>query len=339
MIRTHQEIARRLSEIPGVQEVSFTNSVTLEDRNSNDVLEAEGHTVAAGKVPPLRRYKFITPGYFHTMGRSFVAGRDLDWNDVYELRPVSIISENFAREYWGSAAGALGKRVREGSKDDWREIVGVVKDEYDAGFNEKPPTIVYWPLLVKNFWGNPILVQRSVRFVLRTKRAGSAELLNAMQRAIWSVVPDSPLAEPETMQELTEKSMARTSFTLVMLAIAGGMALLLGLIGIYGVISYSVAQRTREIGIRMALGAQRREVSAMFVRHGLVLALVGVGIGAAAALALTRLLRTLLFGVTANDPWTYVVMGVGLILAAVLASYLPSVRAMSVDPVDALRTE
>ncbi len=338
-IRTHQEIARRLSEIPGVQEVSFTNSVTLEDRNSNDVLEAEGHTVAAGKVPPLRRFKFIAPGYFHVMGRSFAAGRDLNWNEVYDLRPVTLISENFAREYWGSAAGALGKRIREGPKDDWREIVGVVNDEYDAGLNEKPPTIVYWPILVKNFWGNPILAQRSVRYVLRTKRAGSAQLLSEMQRAIWSVVPDSPLAEPETMQQLSEKSMARTSFTLVMLAIAGAMALLLGLIGIYGVISYSVAQRTREIGIRMALGAQPVEVSAMFVKHGLVLALVGVGVGGAAALGLTRLLRTLLFGVTTNDPWTYAVMGVGLILAAVLASYVPSVRAMGVDPVDALRTE
>lgn len=337
-IRMHQEIARRLREINGVQEVSFTNSVTLEDRNSYDVLEAEGRTVA-GKAQTLRRFKFIAPGYFRTMGRSFAAGRDLDWKDVYDFHPVTLISENLAREYWGSAAGAVGKRIRNGPKDDWREIIGVVKDEYDSGLNEKVPAIVYWPILLKNFWETPVFTIRSVRFVLRTKRAGSARLLGDMQRAIWSMVPDSPLAEPETMQELSEKSMARTSFTLVMLAIAGGMALLLGLIGIYGVISYSVAQRTREIGIRMALGAQRREVSAMFVKHGLMLAVLGVGTGGAAALGLTRLLHSLLFGVATNDPWTYAAMGVGLILAVVLASYLPSIRAMRVDPIDALRTD
>jgi predicted permease len=338
-IRTHHEMLRRLSAISGVQETSFANSLTMEGRNNNDVLEADGHTVAAGKVPPIRRFKFVAPGYFHATGRKFAAGRDLDWNDIYGYRMVAIISENFAREYWGSPAAALGKRVREGMKDDWRQIVGVVEDEYDDGAQEKPPTIVYWPVLMKHFYGNEYLSQRSVRYVIRTKRAGSATLLSEMQRAIWSVVPDSPLAEPKTLQEIYEKSMARTSFTLVMLEIAGAMALLLGLIGIYGVISYSVSQRTREIGIRMALGAQRHEVSRMFVRHGLVLAAVGVVAGGAAALGLTRLLRSLLFGVTANDPWTYLLTAVGLIVAAMLASYLPTLRAMAVDPIDALRSE
>jgi predicted permease len=338
-LRTHQEIQRRISQIAGVQEVSFTNSVTMEGRNSNDVLEAEDHTVAAGKVPPLRRYKFIAPGYFHTMGRPFLAGRDLNWNDIYGYRLVAIISENFAREYWGSPAAALGKRVREGMKDDWREIVGVVGNEYDNGAQEKPPTIVYWPVLMKHFWGNDSLMQRSVRYVIRTKRAGSAALLNDLQRAIWSVVPDSPLAYPQTLEEIYDKSMARTSFTLVMLGIAGSMALVLGLVGIYGVISYSVSQRKREIGIRLALGAQRQEVSRMFVRQGLILAAVGVAGGGIAALGLTRLLRTLLFGVATNDPWTYLLTAFVLILATVLASYLPSLRAMAVDPIDALRSE
>jgi predicted permease len=337
--RTHQEIQRRLSAISGVEEVSFANSVTMEGRNSNDVLEADGHTVAAGKVPPIRRFRFVAPGYFQTVGRKFAAGRDLDWNDVYGYRNVAIISQNFAREYWGSASAALGKRVREGMKDDWREIVGVVEDEYDDGAQEKPPTIVYWPVLMKHFWGNDSMAQRSVRYVIRTKRAGSATLLSEMQRAIWSVVPDSPLAEPETLEAIYQKSMARTSFTLVMLALAGGMALLLGVVGIYGVISYSVSQRTREIGIRMALGAQRHEVSGLFVRHGLGLALVGVCVGGVAALGVTRLLRTLLFGVTPSDPWTFLLTAVGLILAAMLASYLPSLRAMAVDPTEALRTE
>ncbi len=338
-VRTHQEILRRLGAISGVREASFTNSVTMEGRTSNDVLQVEGHSVAEGKVPPIRRYKFIAPGFFHTMGRKFEAGRDLDWNDVYGYRNVAIVSQNFAREYWGTPAAALGKRVREGMKDDWREIIGVVENEYDDGAQEKAPTIVYWPVLLKNFWGNEFMSQRSVRYVVRSKRAGSSALLNDMQRAIWSVVPDSPLADPQTMKEIYDKSMARTSFTLVMLAIAGSMALILGLIGIYAVISYSVSQRTREIGIRMALGAQRGEVSRMFVLHGLMLAAVGVVAGSAAALGLTHLLKALLFGVTSSDPLTYALTAVGLMGAAILASYLPSLRAMSVDPIDALRAE
>jgi predicted permease len=338
-VRTQQEILGRLRAIAGVTEVSFANAVTMEGRTSNDVLEVEDHAVAAGKVPPIRRYKFIAPGYFHAMGRRFVAGRDVEWNDLYGYRMVALVSENFAREYWGNPSAALGKRVREGMKDDWREIVGVVANEYDDGAQEQPPAIVYWPILMKHFWGNDFLLQRSARYVIRTDRAGSAALLGEMQRAIWSVVPDSPLADPETLEQILEKSMARTSFTLVMLAVAGGMALALGLIGIYAVISYSVARRTREIGIRMALGAQRAEVSRMFVRHGFVLAAVGVVLGSIAALGLTRLLRSLLFGVTTNDPWTYLLAVLSLMAAAVLASYLPSLRAMAVDPIDALRAE
>jgi predicted permease len=338
-VRTHQEIARRLSEIAGVREVSFANSVTMEERNTNDVLQVEGHGVAAGKVPPVRRFKFVAPGYFHTMGRTFLAGRDLDWNDNYGLRDVVVVSANLAREYWGSPSAALGKRLREGMKDDWREIVGVVADEYDDGAQKKPPEIVYWPILLKNFWGKDIFSQRSVRYVIRTSRAGSSSLLTQMERAIWSVAPDSPLAEPETMQAVFSKSMGRTSFTLIMLGIAGAMALILGVIGIYGVISYSVSQRTREIGIRVALGAQRYQVSSMFVRRGLVLAAVGVGLGSFAALGLTRLLESFLFGVATNDLSTYALAASGLGVAALVASYLPSLRAMAIDPSDALRSE
>ena len=338
-LRTHQEIARRLSEIAGVQEVSFANSVTMDGQTSNDVLLVEDHTVAEGKVPPVRRYKFVAPGYFHTMGRKFLAGRDIDWNETYGFRNVVIVSANLAREYWGTPAGALGKRVREGMKDDWREIVGVVDDEYDDGTQQKPPEIVYWPLLMKNWWGQEVFTQRSVRYVIRSSRAGSASLLKQMERAIWSVVPDSPLEVPETMESIYSKSMVRTAFTLVMLGIAGAMALILGLIGIYGVISYSVSQRTREIGIRVALGAQRSQVSGMFVLRGLVLAAAGVTVGSLAALGLTRLLGSLLFGVSTNDPSTYGLAAAVLVLAALVASYLPSLRAMAIDPIDALRSE
>jgi predicted permease len=338
-MRTHQDILSKISSIPGVQSASFVSSVTMDGNQSTDVVLAEDHAGKPGQLPPLRRFKFIAPGYFRTMGRQFMAGRDLSWNDVYAYHPVAIISENFAREYWGSPAAALGKRVREGMNDEWREIVGVVADEYDDGVQKPPPHVVYWPVLMKNFWGEEVLPQRYATYTIRSNRAGSAAFLNEVRHAIWSVVPDSPLANVRTMKEIYNKSMARISFTLVMLGIAGAMALILALVGIYGVISYSVSQRTREIGIRMALGARQQQVSGMFVRNGLLLACTGIALGFMAALGLTRFLSSLLFAVSANDPSTYVLTMCALIAAAVLASYIPSLRAATVDPVETLRAE
>jgi ABC-type antimicrobial peptide transport system permease subunit len=164
-------------------------------------------------------------------------------------------------------------------------------------------------------------------------------LLQELRQAVWSVNPNLPLANVTTLEAVYDKSLGRTSFTLVMLAIAGGMALLLGIVGIYGVISYSVSQRTREIGIRLALGAPMQEVTGMFVRHGLVLSGIGAACGLTAAFALTRLMKSLLFDVSPADPLTYLAVSAGLILAAMLASYLPARRAATVDPAEALRAE
>jgi predicted permease len=338
-IHTHQEILSRIESLPGVESASFAHSVTMGGNDSNDVLYAEDHPSIPGKVPTIRRYKFIAPGYFHTMGRRFLAGRDLTWTDIYGYRNVALVSENLAHEYWGSPAAAIGKRIREGSKDDWREVVGVVADAYDDGVQKKPPTIVYWPVLLKNFWGNDVLAQRSAVYVIRSERTGSAAFLTDLRRTIWSIVPDSPLANVRTLQEIYDKSMARASFTLVMLGIAGAMALILGMVGIYGVISYSVSQRTREIGIRMALGARRQQVSGMFVRDGLLLACAGVAIGLVAALGLSRFLSSLVFGVSTSDPSTYIFTMIGLVASALLASYLPSLRATAIDPIETLRAE
>jgi ABC-type antimicrobial peptide transport system permease subunit len=163
--------------------------------------------------------------------------------------------------------------------------------------------------------------------------------MNEIRQAVWSVNPELPLASVRTMEELYQRSMARTSFALVMLAIAGGMALLLGLIGIYGVISYAVSKRTREIGIRMALGAEQSMMTRMFVGHGLKLAAVGLGCGLVVALALTRTMKALLFGVSGTDPATYAAVALVLGAAAALAAYVPSRRTSRVDPVEALRAE
>jgi ABC-type antimicrobial peptide transport system permease subunit len=217
--------------------------------------------------------------------------------------------------------------------------VGVVGNTYNDGVNEKPPAIAYWPIMMKHFWGEDMFVRRASSFAIRSTRTGSAAFLNEVRQAVWSVSPNSPVASVATLGEIYSKSMARTSFTLVMLAIAGGMALILGLVGIYGVISYSVSQRRREIGIRMALGARQSEVNRMFVRHGLMLAAVGVAFGLAAAAGLTRLISSMLFGVSAADPSTYALMSAGLVAAAVLASYLPARRAGAVNPIETLRAE
>jgi predicted lysophospholipase L1 biosynthesis ABC-type transport system permease subunit len=241
---------------------------------------------------------------------------------------------------WRDPRAAVGKRIRVTLQDDWREVIGVVADVRDDGVPLKAPATVYWPLLQKNFQGDGgVSVRRGVALVSRTPRAGSTGFLRELRQAVWSVNPNLPLAGVTTLETLYDKSLARTSFTLVMLAIAGGMALLLGVIGIYGVISYSVSQRRREIGIRLALGAPYSEVIGMFVRHGLILSSIGAACGLTAAFALSRLMKSLLFDVSPVDPVTYVSVSAGLIVAAMLASYLPARRATKVDPVEALRAE
>jgi putative ABC transport system permease protein len=339
VVRMQQEMLQKISAIPGVSSAAFANSVPTDGNNSTDLLYAEDRAYAEAQAPPLRRFKFVAPGFFQTMGTRLIAGRDFTWTDIYDQRLVVMVSENMARELWRDPAAAIGKRIREGMKDPWREIVGVVADVRIDGADQKPPTTVYWPVLMNNFWGNESFVRRSAVFAIRSARAGSESFLKELRQAVWSVDPDVPLAHVRTMEEIYRSSMARSSFTLVMLAIAGGMALLLGVVGIYGVISYSVSQRTREMGIRIALGAQQDGLAAMIVRHGMLLAAIGVAMGLIAAAAVTRIMSSMLFGIHAVDPLTYGIVSAGLLAASAAASYLPAHRASAVDPVEALRAE
>jgi predicted permease len=305
----------------------------------HDPILIQGRTYAEGEFPPLRLFKFVSPGFLKTLGTPLVAGREITWTDTYNKTPVAMISEKLARENWGEPANSLGKRIQVSTKDDWREIVGVVGDVHDDGVNKKPPTCVYWPLLQARFESDDISVRRDVAFILRTPRAGSEAFLKDVREAVWSADANLPLANVRTFDYFYKRSMARTSFTLIMLGVAGSMALLLGVVGIYGVIAYSVSQRTREIGIRMALGAQQPAVTGMFVRQGLLLTSVGVGCGLIAAVLVMRLMSSLLFNVNPVDPVTYGAVSIGLVFTAWLASYVPSRRAATVDPVDALRAE
>jgi predicted permease len=339
VVRMDQEIMDKIAAVPGVSTVGVSTGIPMDGNSSYDPIFAQDRSYTDGQLPPLRRFKFVTPGFFRTLGIPILTGRDITWEDMYKSIPVALVSENLAREYWNEPAAALGKRIRVGTTDDWREIIGVVADTHDDGVNQDAPTSVYWPVLMTKFEGQATNLRRYVAFAIRSPRTGSENFLKDVRQAVWSVDPNLPLSEVHPLEYFYSRSMARTSFTLIMLGLAGGMALLLGVVGIYGVIGCSVSQRTREIGIRMALGAQQQSLTGMFVRHGLMLTGVGVAVGLVAAIILMRLMSSLLFHVSPVDPLTYGAVAVGLVATAWLASYLPSRRAATVDPVESLRAE
>jgi len=192
---------------------------------------------------------------------------------------------------------------------------------------------------LNDFWHEPVIVRRAMTYTIRTGRAGTSGLVKDVEHAVWAVNAGVPVAQPERLDVVYRRSMARTSFTVVVLSIAAVLALLLGIVGVYGVIAYAVAQRTREIGIRVALGASRAVVHRMFVGQGVTLALVGVACGIVAAGAVTRLMASLLFGVEPSDPISYGGGAVLLVSAAALASYLPARRSTAGDPAAALRAD
>jgi predicted permease len=340
--RVQHEILDNIIAIPGVTAAAIASAVPLDGRTTGiDPIIAEDHADAG--PPPVRRFKYVSPGYFHAMGTPLVAGRDITWTDVDKGFKVAVISENLARELWKEPAAAIGKRLREPAPGTnapvWREVIGVVEDVRESGPDQKAPTMVYWPIMMDQFYGAPIIGTRAIAYVVRSERAGTESLLSDVRQAVWAVNPSLPVFLVSTMKELYDRSLGQTSFTLVMVAIAGAMALALGLIGIYGVIAYTVSQRTREIGIRIALGAQPRELKSVFVRHGLILAGIGVVIGLSVAAGVTRFMSSLLFEISPLDATTYGVVLLVLVTAAALASYVPARRASSVDPVTAVKAE
>src|SRR5271168_3674085 len=339
VLRMDDEIRQKLQALPGVSSVAISSVIPMDGNDSNDIVYAQDHNYREGELPKLRRFQFISPGFFSTVGTPLLAGRDFTWSETYQRIPLVIISEDFAREYWNTPQNAIGKRIRVTTNDPWREIIGVVADVHTDGVNLPVRSTAYWPLIQNKFETDEVALRREVAFAVRSPRAGSESLMKEVRQTVWSVDPNLPLFSVQTLQYYFQNSMARTSFTLIMLGVAGSMALLLGVVGIYGVIAYSVSQRRREIGIRMALGAQQQIVTRMFVRDGLKLTAIGVVSGLVMAALAVRLMSSLLFNVNALDPLTYAVVAIGLVATAFLASYLPSRRAAAVDPVEALRAE
>ena len=283
--RTHEQIARRLEQVPGVVSVGLSSSITMDGEDNTNPLFVEHVEVPEGRLPPLRRFKSVAPGYFETMGNPLVAGRAITWDDIYRVRPVVLISETLAREYWRSPANALGKRVR-GFGPTWYEVVGVVGQERDDGLNQ-PAT------------ADRVLAdaQRDLQHATSSPTP-CGRLAWAHRGSSRSSAGRSGRSNPTSRSRpygpsmrFVADSMAQTSFAMVMLAIAGCVALLLGAVGIYGVIAYIAAQRTREIGIRIALGAQPADVLRMVLAQGLVLAGAGIAIGLVGAWGATRVMR------------------------------------------------
>jgi predicted permease len=340
--RMQREILDRIAALPGVESAGFASALPMEGPGfaGGAPIVIEGHVPPPGVFPMLRGNKFVSPGYFAAMGTRIIAGREITWSDIETGGRVVVISESFARELAGEPAAAIGKRIRTFAETDaWREIVGVAQGVHETGLYEDAPDFVYFPTLVADMWAAPLYGTRAAAFTIRSERAGTASLMDEVRQAVWSVDASMPVTHPRTMSDLYSGSLARTSFVLVLLAIAGGMALVLGIVGIYGVIAYVVAQRTREIGIRSALGAEPKQLARMFLLHGLALSTLGAAAGVAAAIVLGRLMQSLLFGVGPLDPLAYVAALAVTIAAATLATYLPARRAAKIDPMNTLRAD
>jgi predicted permease len=337
--RMQQEMLQAIGAIPGVASAAFTTRLPMDTTGRTSApIVAEGQTI--DNRPVSRQIRLISPALFQTLGTRLLAGRDFDWVDVFDRRDVAMMSANLAREMWGSPQAAIGKRIREGNTGTLREVVGVTADLHDQGVHLPPTATAFLPArLHDQAFGVRNFLPRRVSFVVRSDRRDTETLLGEIRRAVWAVNANLPLAQVRSLGDLYDLSMARTSFALVMLGIAAMMALLLGVFGIYGVISYAVAQRRREIGIRMALGAESRAILALFVRRGLIVTSAGVALGLAGAAGFTQVMRALLFGVSPFDPVAFVAVPVVLGTAALIASYLPARRAMSVNPIETIRVE
>jgi putative ABC transport system permease protein len=343
VMRTQEQILERLAAIPGVTSAAYTTSLPMEGVGASSfIVAAEGETYESGELPPQRRILSISPGLLQALGTPLLVGRDFDWAELRDQRDVALVSESFARETWNSIDDTLGKRLDVGADGSWQEVIGVVADVYHNGVDQPAPPTVYWPAREQQFMaGLETSVPHSVVFALRSERTATESLIGDIRRAVAEVTADPVVARVGTLAQIyrDHPSMARRSFSLALLSIAGAMALLLSIVGVYGVLAYAVIQRRREVGIRVALGAAPLTVKRMFVYRGMILSGIGIAFGAAAAAGLTRLMSSLLFGVTPIDAATFVAAAGLLAVAALCASYLPARRAATIDPMETLRAE
>jgi putative ABC transport system permease protein len=328
----YAQLLERAATTPGVASVGAISDPPLLGGTS-DYFTIEGRPPVAREERPLASYRVVTPRYFESMGIPLLSGRDIAESDTKQSPNVAIINQTLARRHF-TGENPLGRRITlQGQERAPLVIVGVTGDVRDLGLDEQPPPIVYVPFLQDPLSKN---YQRSMSIVVRTKVDPGA-IAGSLRATVTSLDQRLPIYALKPMSEVLRDSLARRRFNLILLSVFGGVALALAAVGIYGVISYSVAQRTREIGIRLALGAQKRDVLKLVVRQGMISALIGVALGLLAAFALTRLMGTLLFHVSVTDPLTFAVISLLLILIALLACTIPALRAIRLNPVAALR--
>jgi putative ABC transport system permease protein len=331
----YSQVLERSATVPGVISVAAATGLPISGNDTTDNFTIEGRPPIAKQAEPLTEYWVITPRYFQSMGIPLLAGRDFSETDTKQSPNVVVINEEFRRRHFGSE-NPLGQRLRlQGQERDPLLIVGVVGDVRSIGLEAPPRATAYVPFLQdplsKNF-------ARSLTIVARTKSDPGA-VAGSLRAVVTSMDKSVPVYALKPMTEYLRDSLARRRFNLILLTVFSCVALVLAAVGIYGVISYGVAQRTHEMGIRMALGAKRRDVLTLVVRQAMVLALAGVGIGLLAAFALTRLIKGLLFSVSVTDPLTFVASAGLMSLIGLVACLIPARRATKVDPMIALRYE
>jgi putative ABC transport system permease protein len=328
----NQQFRERLRALPGVQAASLSTDLPLSGDTSAGPIELEGQTVVPADSE-VRMYRHrVTPQFFATLGIPLAKGRDFTAGDHAQAPNVVIISEALARRYW-PGEDPIGKRLREeGADNPWCSVVGVVADVKYRGLPQNPNADpdVYFPLLQRP--------NNNLSLAVRTE-ADPASLTAAIRSELQKLDPDLPVFGVTTMAQRVANQTTQARFSTWLLGIFGGLALVLAAVGIYSVMAYAVEQRTNEIGIRLALGARAGDVLRLVIGQGMRLALLGVALGVSAALALTQLMKRLLFGVAAADPLTYAVITLSLAIVALLACWIPARRATQVDPIIALRCE
>jgi predicted permease len=325
----YHNVLDEMARLPGVESVGATSAIPIAPASlSGSGFEIRSRPALQGAPPPSTMYASITAGYFETLGIPIVQGRAPTWADTDQHRAVAWVNQALVSKFLGDRV--IGESIR--LHDQWFEIVGVVGNVKTFDLREPSRALVYLPM------GDPAVSLDSMFTVVRT-RDRSTLSAGALRVAVDAVDRSVPLTSVRTMDEILDASIAQTSFTMTLLTIAALTALVLGVVGLYGVISYVVSQRTAEIGIRLALGASRGDVYTLVLRQGLVMALVGVAVGLVAAAASARLMSVLLFEVSAHDPITYGAAALLLTVVSTAATYLPARRAAGIDPAIALRQQ
>ncbi len=328
----YQQLQERLAALPGVKAVGATSGILLQKLANSSIFSIEGRPVEPEAQRLELPFDAVSPNYFRTMGIPLIKGRVFTEQDKRDSLQVAVINETMVRRYFPNE-DPIGKRFTFGNPDSnasWITIVGVMRDVRRQGLDE--------PIRIESFMPHSQAPSRSMEVVIRTA-SDPLTLAKSVHDAIWSLDKDLPVANIRTVEQILSERTAPRRLNMLLLGLFAVVALVLAAVGLYGVMSYSVTQRTHEIGIRMALGAQPRDVLKLVVGQAAMLAVIGVAIGLAAALALTRLMSRLLFNVSATDPLTFAAIAVMLTAVALLASYLPARRAMKVDPMVALRYE